>query len=182
MDPWIPPRREFWVGEKRWLKNPDWYWRIPPRKEIWSKSHGSHPKEKLGWENRTYKKIDRDLNQKKVDLGSWGHDLKVVQQQQQQQQQQQLSPFYDLSASPQVRRGRVRNEWENEFSALPLISRVFPFFLSFSRVCALHKLPKLSSWVFSPSRLWESFFLGGEGFGGGEGDEKHPHSHVGILE
>ena len=36
---------------------------------------------------------------KRVGLDLWGHDLKVVSQ----QQQQQLSPFYDLSGSPQVR-------------------------------------------------------------------------------
>ena len=55
MEPWIPPQREFWVGEKD-----DW--------QILIDLDGSHPEEKLGWENRTEEKIDRDLNQKKLTL------------------------------------------------------------------------------------------------------------------
>ncbi len=87
-------------------------WQIPPRREIWPKGPGSHPEGNLGWENRIKKKMKLTSAKKswpwpkKVDLGFLGHDLKVVppKQQQQQQQQQQLSPFYDLSASPPVKR------------------------------------------------------------------------------
>ena len=40
---------------------------IPPRREIWSKSLGSHPERNLGWENRM-KKSEVDLGKKKLTL------------------------------------------------------------------------------------------------------------------
>ncbi len=43
--------------------------RIPPRREIRSKSPGSHPEGNLGWENRMEKKKWRWPWPKKVDLG-----------------------------------------------------------------------------------------------------------------
>ncbi len=129
MEPWIPPQREFWVGEKRWLTNPDWSWWIPPQREFWVrekkmtdnswliladptpkrnlvKEPWIPPRRKIRvWEQDRGKKLTV-TSTKKVDLGFLGHDLKVVPQQQQQQQQQQLSPIYDLSASPQVKMSR----------------------------------------------------------------------------
>ncbi len=45
-----------------------WKQQIPPRREIWSKSPGSHPEGNLGWENRIEKKSEVDLDQKKLTL------------------------------------------------------------------------------------------------------------------
>ncbi len=71
---------------------------IPPRREIWYKSPGSHPEENLGWEKR--KARDPEV----------GHQTAPPPppQQQQQQQQQQLSQFQDLTASPQAKNKNAR--------------------------------------------------------------------------
>ena len=50
-------------------RNLVWKQRIPPRREIWSGSNGSHPEENLGWENRMEKKKWSWPWPKKVDLG-----------------------------------------------------------------------------------------------------------------
>ncbi len=70
------------------MTNSDWSWRIPPQRKFWVGEKddwlilidldGSHPKEKLGWENRKEGKNWPWPQPKKVDLGFWGHDLKVV--------------------------------------------------------------------------------------------------------
>ncbi len=65
------------------------------------------PKKILGGKTEWREKIEVDLHQKKVDLDQkkFTLDLRSWPQSSppQQQQQQQLSPFYDLSASPQVK-------------------------------------------------------------------------------
>ncbi len=70
-NPWIPPQREIWSGSdgSHPKRNLVWKQRIPPRREIWSRSDGSHPEENLGWENRLEKKKWSWPRPKKVDLG-----------------------------------------------------------------------------------------------------------------
>ncbi len=64
---------------------------------------GSHPEENFGWGMKRILDIQKSWPWPLVYL--WGHDLKVVLLILiQQQQQQQLSPFYDLTVSPQVKR------------------------------------------------------------------------------
>ncbi len=110
---WIPPRREILLKslrsshpkEKSGLRLPD---PTPKRnlvkeRQILIKLDGSHPEENYGWEKRGREQkgqVDLDLDLRSTLIQ--GRDLKVVPQQ---QQQQQLSPFYDLSASPQVKKG-----------------------------------------------------------------------------
>ncbi len=105
-EPWIPPRREIWskspgshpkenLGREsertRWLTNPDWTWRIPPRRKFRVGKQDGGKK----WRWPRPKKVDFGL---RSTLRSWPQSSPPPQQ-----QQQQLSPFYDLSASPQVK-------------------------------------------------------------------------------
>ncbi len=70
--------------------------------EIWSRSDGSHPAEKPDQIRENQGQVVELTLTLGLSLRSWPQSS--PQQQQQQQQQQQLSPFYDLSASPQVKR------------------------------------------------------------------------------
>ncbi len=75
-------KSDFWVTDPTLKRNLVKELRIPPQREIWSKSPGSHPEENLGWDNR--KARDPEV----------GHQTAPPPpQQQQQEQQQQLSQF-----------------------------------------------------------------------------------------
>ena len=99
----VDPTPKRILGER---KKDDWQFLIDlggshPEEKFGQRAMDPTPKKNKGVRTGQRKKIDRDLNQK-----SWPWFFRSWPQsspQQQQQQQQHLPPFYDLSASPQVK-------------------------------------------------------------------------------